>query len=318
MTEILDQIESGLLESFLVFTNPHKRVFYMYWISTAVIALFAYFLTNKEQEKSLKGLIKFFFPKWLFTHYSMYVDYAFLFLNSMIKIVLFVPFLISHITIARFIVRSMDSSIGVHEATVLPASVIMCLYTVFFLVLNDFSRFYLHYLAHRVRFIWEFHKVHHSAEVMTPLTLFRAHPVERLLFYVRGSLSYGISMGVFYYFFRNQIDMYTIMGLNAGLFIFNLLGANLRHTHIWISYGKFWEKIFISPAQHQIHHGSVPEHYHKNMGSIFAFWDWMFGTLYTTTSKKEENLVFGLENRSEEFRTFWENIYSPFKRIVKA
>ena len=31
---------------------------------------------------------------------------------------------------------------------------------------------------HKIPALWEFHKVHHSAEVMTPLTELRQHPVE--------------------------------------------------------------------------------------------------------------------------------------------
>ena len=35
---------------------------------------------------------------------------------------------------------------------------------------------------HRVPALWEFHKVHHSAEVLTPLTEWRQHPLELMLF----------------------------------------------------------------------------------------------------------------------------------------
>jgi sterol desaturase/sphingolipid hydroxylase (fatty acid hydroxylase superfamily) len=31
---------------------------------------------------------------------------------------------------------------------------------------------------HRIPVLWEFHKVHHSAEVLTPISLYRAHPVD--------------------------------------------------------------------------------------------------------------------------------------------
>ena len=39
-----------------------------------------------------------------------------------------------------------------------------------------------HYVPHRVPFLWEFHKVHHSATVLTPLTNFRVHPVYMCIF----------------------------------------------------------------------------------------------------------------------------------------
>ena len=34
----------------------------------------------------------------------------------------------------------------------------------------DFAATWAHYLQHRVPILWELHKVHHSAEVMTPIT----------------------------------------------------------------------------------------------------------------------------------------------------
>ncbi|MGI9367986.1 MAG: sterol desaturase family protein, partial [Ruegeria sp.] len=39
---------------------------------------------------------------------------------------------------------------------------------VFYLVV-DFIWFYVHYLQHKIPVLWQFHKVHHSAEVMHPL-----------------------------------------------------------------------------------------------------------------------------------------------------
>ena len=71
--------------------------------------------------------------------------------------------------------------------------------------------------------------------------------------------------------------------------MFNFAAANLRHSHIWISFGRL-EKIFISPAQHQIHH-SVG-HSNANLGSIFSVWDGLLGT--RTYSGQKRELEFGL------------------------
>jgi sterol desaturase/sphingolipid hydroxylase (fatty acid hydroxylase superfamily) len=58
---------------------------------------------------------------------------------------------------------------------------------------------------------------------------------------------------------------------------------NLRiffHSQFWISFGPVFNHIFISPAQHQIHHSVLPQHRDRNMGAIFAFWDYFFGRFY--------------------------------------
>ena len=53
--------------------------------------------------------------------------------------------------------------------------------------------------------------------------------------------------------------------MNLFSFIFNIAGANLRHSHIEIAYWTWLEKIFISPAQHQLHHSIENKHFNKIM-----------------------------------------------------
>ena len=63
------------------------------------------------------------------------------------------------------------------------------------------------------------------------------------------------------------------------MFIFNVTGANLRHSHIWISYGRVVERVLISPAQHQLHHSIDPRDGNANFGAVLAIWDWLGGSL---------------------------------------
>lgn len=65
------------------------------------------------------------------------------------------------------------------------------------------------------------------------------------------------------------------------LTVWEIAGANLRHSHVWISWGPWLEHVFISPAQHQIHHSNDPVHFDRNMGAFLAIWDRLFGTLQT-------------------------------------
>ena len=58
------------------------------------------------------------------------------------------------------------------------------------------------------------------------------------------------------------------------------MGSNLRHSHVGIQYWKWVEYIFISPAQHQLHHSIAKEHHDKNFGAALAIWDWLFGSLH--------------------------------------
>src|SRR5690606_28269865 len=125
---------------------------------------------------------------------------------------------------------------------------------------------------HIVPWLWSFHQVHHSANVLTPLTLYRTHPVETLLYDARGWLTTSLVAGVFLYLFRGTAVQYEILGVHALGFLFNFLGANLRHSHVWLRFGA-WERWFISPAQHQLHHGRTRAMTSSNYGTWLACWD---------------------------------------------
>jgi sterol desaturase/sphingolipid hydroxylase (fatty acid hydroxylase superfamily) len=157
---------------------------------------------------------------------------------------------------------------------------------------EDFARYVVHRLAHRVPFLWELHKVHHSAEVMTPLTVYRTHPIESVLMRGGAQLALGLVAGLFSWVFPGKVRAFEIMGVYGLNFLWNLLGTNLRHSHVWLSWGPRLERVFISPAQHQIHHSDQLHHYDSNFGSALALWDLAFGTLYVTRGR--ERLRFGL------------------------
>ena len=189
-------------------------------------------------------------------------------------------------------------------------------FTVSYFVLDDLTKFITHALMHRIPLLWEIHKTHHSARVLTPITIFRTHPLEGVIFVVRSALTQGIVIALFYYIYGNNITLVTILGANLMSFWFHLLGSNLRHSHIWINYWNWLEKIFISPAQHQIHHSIKKEHHNKNFGVTFAIWDYVFGTL--CTSRDNEVSKFGITENEHKYE---QNIFylyvSPFVGTYK-
>ncbi|WP_439121937.1 sterol desaturase family protein [Marivita sp.] len=193
--------------------------------------------------------------------------------------------------------------------------------TAIIVVVTDFCKYWAHRAHHEWRALWPFHAVHHSADVLTPLTVQRVHPLEPMINSMLMTLFVGIAQGLALYFLVGELSMLTIGGANAAYFLFNALGANFRHSHIWISYGRALEHILISPAQHQIHHSVAVKHHDKNYGSIFAIWDWMFGTLYIPDSY--EDLTFGVSdaegNRKEQpYPTLVAALFKPFAESFEA
>ena len=79
-------------------------------------------------------------------------------------------------------------------------------YSMILFVSDDLSRFVLHRILHRVPLLWRFHQVHHSATEMTPLTFFRIHPVESMLYQTRAILVTGGVAGTCYWFLEKMWD----------------------------------------------------------------------------------------------------------------
>ena len=164
--------------------------------------------------------------------------------------------------------------------------------------------------------MWALHKVHHSAEVLTPMTVYRTHPLEGIVFTLRGTFTQGVSISTFIFFFGNNVDLFTVLGANVLLFLFNTAGSNLRHSHIGIRYWKWLEYIFISPAQHQLHHSIAFEHHDKNFGAALAIWDWLFGSLHH--SVEFETLHLGIKKNQHDATHNLKNLYlDPIHEIKK-
>jgi sterol desaturase/sphingolipid hydroxylase (fatty acid hydroxylase superfamily) len=187
--------------------------------------------------------------------------------------------------------------------------------TLLLVVSVDLGFFVSHYLAHKVPFLWTFHEVHHSAEQLNPITAFRRHPVDLLIDgNVTGVLS-GLTFGTFDYFSQGRLTMWTIAGVNACTFLFLMTAAHLQHSHVWVSYGRLLDCIFVSPAMHQIHHSRAPHHIDRNLGNIFSFWDALAGTLYLP--KTREVLTFGLAGANQTpYRTVLELYWRPFAEVL--
>ena len=172
-----------------------------------------------------------------------------------------------------------------------------------------------HYLSHRIPFLWEFHKVHHSATVLTPLTNFRVHPVYMCIFLNILALFIGTANGFGDYIFGQTTHQYVLSENNIILVFFIYLYVHLQHTQLWISFTGWLGHLFMSPAHHQIHHSRNPAHFNKNLGSCLALWDWMFGTLYVPAAEPEK-LEFGVEPDRPHAHTIRGELFAPFGRAA--
>lgn len=286
--------------------NPDKRLYWGYLLSSLFIGIIYFYITKKNSRLITSSKL------WL--HPSAKLDYYYFFLSYFINILLLIPFILSAKTIAFWVNKFLYKQFDYFDNSFFSYSEIIFLYTITLFLVSDFTRYWLHRFLHTIPFLWEFHKVHHSAKVLTPITFYRVHPVENFLFGLRYSLSIGIVTGVFIYFFGAMIDIYLVLGVNVFLFFFSLIGSNLRHSHVPISYGRFLEKWFISPKQHQIHHSR--KHFDKNYGGYIAIWDRIFGTLCLSNSVRV--MKFGLRvEQMKDYLSLKDLILRPFINLVK-
>ena len=309
---ILDFLSTNATELLTYFNDANKRIFWLYIVSALLLALPVYRLGHKS--RTLAGFFAYVFPKRIYTARSAKHDYALLVINKLIKAALFPFVILTMAPIALGITSVMEFSFGERSFLELKPSTIMVVFTVFLFIVDDFTRFFLHYILHRIPYLWEFHKVHHSAEVLTPFTIYRSHPVESYLYACRMAITQGLVVGVCYYFFGPTLKMIDILGANLFVFLFNILGSNLRHSHIWLSWGDKIENWWLSPAQHQIHHSDQPRHHHTNLGAALAIWDRLFNTHTLASNVKE--LTFGIGDKKVDHSTLTKIYFQPFALIA--
>lgn len=285
----------GLLAPSQLLFDPSSRLFWGFCLSSFLLALAVLWLQHRQLHRHATFrqhlLATVLAPKHWFNR-SSGVDVLCLLGNSALRAAIVVPLLGTHLALALVVARSLQSQLGNAPELAMSWLGIAALYTLVFFVLEDFSRFLLHFSMHKSRFLWRFHRLHHSATSLTPLTLFRAHPVEMALYYGRGLIVFGMVSGVFIYLFGGRLSGLQILGVDALGFAFNMMGANLRHSQVWLSFGRF-ERWFISPAQHQIHHSAALEHRDRNFGTCLALWDRLFAS-DLRTQHTPQPLRFGL------------------------
>lgn len=290
----LDSLHKALTAPLGYPFDPASRVYWLFLVSAAVMAVVALYLQYRRGEPggflALAGRQLFSRRHWL--NRSTATDLGLLLGNSVLRAVLIIPLLGSHLLATLWVARGLQTHLGNAPDWQLHWLVIAGLYTLTFFLVEDLSRFSLHRAMHRVPFLWRFHRVHHSARRLTPLTLFRVHPVEMTLYYLRGLVVFGLVSGVFVYLFGRQLSGLDVLGVDILGFAFNFLGANLRHSHIWLTFGPL-ERWLISPAQHQLHHSAAPEHRDRNFGTTLTLWDRLLGT-HIPAGERPRRLVFGV------------------------
>jgi sterol desaturase/sphingolipid hydroxylase (fatty acid hydroxylase superfamily) len=159
-------------------------------------------------------------------------------------------------------------------------------------ILDDL-RYYLHHrIAHRCRWPWAMHIIHHSSQ--------------------RYSLAVALRQGWTKHFTGTTVLKIplVLVGFDPILVIFcgalNAVYQFFLHTETIHKLPKWFEAVFNTPSHHRVHHGKNPEYLDSNYAGTFIIWDKIFGTFVPENENSYPD--YGLV---KDFETF-----NPFKIFI--
>ena len=261
-------------------------------------AWFAWQRLKRGRRLRPRTILRALFPRRITHSRSNHADIGYLFFNVFVFGVVFGWAVLSYQFVSNGIIEILRVTLGPVAPSALSPWVARSVITAMLFLAYELGYWFNHWLAHKVPLLWEFHKVHHSAEVLTPLTNFRVHPVYTWVFANILALSAAIANGLGNYVFGVTAYQYALSDTNIILVLFIHTYVHLQHSHMWISFRGLAGRVFVSPAHHQVHHSADPKHFNKNFGSCLALWDWMFGTLYIPDVNREA-LRFGFADHAD-------------------
>ncbi len=181
------------------------------------------------------------------------------------------------------------------------------LFAILGLLLLDFIGAYLvHYIEHKIPFLWRFHLIHHTDATIDTTSANRHHPGEsviRFVFTTIGVLVVGSPMWL--------VFLYQTLSVVANQF---------NHANVVLpsKLDTLLGYIIVSPDMHKVHHHYKLPYTDSNYGNIFSVWDRLFGT-YKTMSR--DQLVYGIDTHmhAEEHNRLKNLLVIPFqkKRVAK-
>ena len=212
-------------------------------------------------------------------------------------------------SIPGYLSEFLTEIIGHRKASAVTIGDRICLTVLSYLAI-DLGFYIAHYMQHHIPALWKYHRVHHSATVLTPFTDFRAHPIQLTLTLLVTSVLSSVVVGLFLYVNGTNVAAINYLGVNVMNMILFGFAAGLRHSHVWISFGRL-SYLVVSPAMHQIHHSCEERHWDKNLSGNLAIWDWMFGTIYIPKSRERFRVGIGKESQRLNKKSFFDLMFNP-------
>ena len=131
-------------------------------------------------------------------------------------------------------------------------------------VIDDARYYFYHRIAHRCRWVWAEHVIHHSSQHYNLSTALRQSWT-----------------GTFTGMFVLRIPL-VLVGFHPLLIVFvggiNLVYQFWIHTETIGKMPRWFEAVMNTPSHHRVHHATNPRYLDANYAGTLIIWDRMFGT----------------------------------------
>jgi len=178
--------------------------------------------------------------------------------------------------------------------------IIVCL-----LLLDLVGAYLVHFIEHKIPWMWKFHLIHHTDMHVDVTTGLRHHPGEtvfRIIFTILGVYISGASIGI--------VMLYQSI---------SVLFAHITHANIDVprKIDNVLSFIFVTPNMHKIHHHFQLPLTDSNYGNIFSVWDRLFGTYSNVEDQK--SIVYGIDTHmNKKASSSLKNLLMmPFNKLNK-
>ena len=181
---------------------------------------------------------------------------------------------------------------------------------ILYLLIFDFADYWIHRGQHGLQAWWNLHALHHSQRQMTMWSDNRNHLLDDV---IHDSLLVLLAMAI---------------GVAPGQFVAIVaiaqLSQSLQHANVRLSFGRWGERLWVSPRFHRLHHsigighetagaGTLGGH---NFGVLLPWWDMLFGTANFENRYDPTGIRDQVEQGRDYGRGFWQQQWLGVKRLA--
>jgi sterol desaturase/sphingolipid hydroxylase (fatty acid hydroxylase superfamily) len=171
------------------------------------------------------------------------------------------------------------------------------------IVIADFSMTMIHYVSHRVSWLWRLHAIHHGVHRLYGFNGLVRHPLHQMLDLAAGTLPLVLA-GL-------PVLVAVLLGFAISV---QLL---VQHSNVDYELGPLQRFLAVGPV-HRLHHVNWAGEGNVNFGLFFTFWDRLLGTLRLDSERAPSAGDIGIEDGQHFPQVYVTQLVRPFKNDQKS